>query len=79
MQPLTNFQQFCYFLLNPKKNLESLILNWPSPQNVNTALQVRLTSSHCKLSKLDGGPLTLENIHVIRMILQNKLVGELEL
>ena len=37
MQPLTNFQQFHNFSLNPKMNLESLILNWPSPPNVNTA------------------------------------------
>ena len=40
MQHLTNFQQFHNLLLNPKMNLESLILNWPTPQNVNTNLQV---------------------------------------
>ena len=40
MQPLANYLQFYNFLLKPKMNLESLILNWPTPQNVNTNLQV---------------------------------------
>ena len=44
MQSLLNLEQFhiIFNILsqNSEMNLESQILNWPSPQNVNTNLQV---------------------------------------